>query len=86
MEQEDDKILPQDATMRAFIWENKDGKGAEFVEHIVLEKNIGGHDVKFGDVDGDGDLDAYFKIWKALSSNSYGGKPHVDFLENIIID
>jgi hypothetical protein len=66
MEQEDDAILPRGATMRAFVWENVDGKGGRFVEHVVLDKNIGGHDVKFGDADGDGDLDAYFKIWKAL--------------------
>jgi len=39
--------------------------------------------VKFGDADGDGDLDAYFKIWSTYSDNSYGGKPHVDFLENV---
>ena len=28
MEQEDPTILPWGATMRAFIWENQDGKGA----------------------------------------------------------
>lgn len=82
MEQEDDQILPQEATMRAFLWENADGKGGQFLEHVVLDQNIGGHDVQFGDADGDGDLDAYFKVWEALPSNAYGGKPHVNFLEN----
>ena len=86
MEQEDPTILPWGATMRAFIWENQDGKGGSFREHVVLDKNLGGHDVKFGDADGDGDLDAYFKIWSPLSTNSYAGKPHIDFLENVFID
>lgn len=83
MEQEDDAILPTGATMRAFVWENMDGKGGQFVEHVVLDKNFGGHDVQFADADGDGDLDAYFKVWKALPSNAYGGKPHIEFLENV---
>lgn len=86
MEQEDSSILPQGATSRAFIWENIDGKGQEFVERVVLDENIGGHDVKFADADGDGDLDAYFKVWKGLPSNAYGGKPHVNFLENLSVD
>jgi hypothetical protein len=83
MEQEDPTILPSGATMRAFIWENLDGRGGNFREHVVLDKNMGGHDVKFGDADGDGDLDAYFKIWSPLSTNTYGGKAHIDFLKNV---
>ncbi len=85
MEQEDSQILPQGAPIRAFFWENLDGKGGKFSEHIVLDKHIGGHDVQFGDADRDGDLDAYFKVWEALSGNAYGGKGHVDFLENVIV-
>ncbi|MCG8309860.1 MAG: VCBS repeat-containing protein [Cytophagales bacterium] len=83
MDQEDPNLLPVGATSRAYIWENQDGKGRSFKEHIVVDKNFGGHDVKFGDADGDGDLDAYFKIWSTHSKNSYGGKPHVDYLENL---
>lgn len=86
MEQEDASILPRGTTMRAFIWENMDGKGVEFAERIVLDMNIGGHDVIFGDADGDGDMDAYVKVWSAYRQNSCGGKPHVDFLENLAID
>jgi hypothetical protein len=85
MEQEDATILPQGATMKAFVWENLDGKGAAFAERVVLDMNIGGHDVQFGDADGDGDQDAYFKVWSPLPGNAYGGKPHVDFLENLAI-
>ncbi len=82
MEQEDDAILPEGETIKAFLWENMDGKAGTFTEHVVLDRNIGGHDVLFGDADGDGDLDAYFKIWSTLATNGYGGKPHVDYLEN----
>jgi hypothetical protein len=84
MEQEDPAILPEGATMKAFVWENMDGHGGTFTEHVVLDRNIGGHDALFGDADGDGDLDAYFKVWSALPTNGYGGKPHVDYLENLV--
>jgi hypothetical protein len=85
MDQEDEKILPTNAVFRGYIWENMDGKGSEFKEWIVFDQNIGGHDVKFADIDGDGDLDAYFKVWWPYHSNAYGGKPHVDYLENLLI-
>ena len=85
MDQEDEKILPTEAKFRAYMWENVDGKGDDFKERVIFENNLGGHDVKFADVDGDGDLDAYFKVWWPYHSNAYGGKPHVDFLENLLI-
>jgi hypothetical protein len=85
MEQEDEKILPFGETIKAFLWENMDGSGIKFKERVVLDKNIGGHDVVFGDADGDGDLDAYFKVWARLSTNAYNGMAHVDFLENVVI-
>jgi hypothetical protein len=86
MDQEDEKILPTAAKFRAYIWENMDGKGNQFEERIILDQIIGGHDVKFADVDGDGDLDAYFKVWWPYHANAYDGKPHVDYLENLRID
>lgn len=82
IDQEDSAILPEGGPVRGYVWENLDGKGQNFAERVVLDKNIGGHDVKFGDVDGDGDLDAYFKVWANDRNNAYGGKPHVDYLEN----
>ncbi len=85
IDQEDWSILPEGGPIRGYIWENLDGKGQEFAERIVLDENIGGHDVKFGDVDGDGDLDAYFKVWANYEHNAFGGKPHVDYLENLTI-
>ncbi|MBR9997876.1 MAG: VCBS repeat-containing protein [Cyclobacteriaceae bacterium] len=82
IDQEDSAILPEGGPVRGYVWENLDGKGRNFAERVVLDKNIGGHDVLFGDVDGDGDLDAYFKVWANDKNNAYGGNPHVDYLEN----
>jgi len=83
MEQEDDKILPKGATPRGFIWENLDGKGGEFAERVVFDNRLGGHDALIGDVDGDGDIDICFKIWKRWVDNANDGKVHADFLENL---
>jgi len=85
MDQEDDTILPEGAPIRGYLWENLDGKGQAFAERIILDENIGGHDVIFGDVDGDGDLDAYFKVWANYKKNALDGKPHVDYLENLTV-
>jgi len=86
MDQEDHLILPEGAGIKGYLWENIDGKGQKFAESVVLDKNMGGHDCQFADVDGDGDLDGYFKVWANLESNAYGGKPHVDYLENLTVN
>lgn len=86
MDQEDHKILPEGGGMRAYIWENVEGDGSDFAERIVFDKNIGGHDCQFVDADGDGDLDAYFKVWSPLNSSAYNGKPHVDYFENTTLE
>jgi hypothetical protein len=82
VEQEDPKILPQGATPRWFVWENRGG--GEFVERVVFEGRLGGHDVLVGDVDGDGDLDLAGKIWSPWEGNANGGRVHVDWLENLL--
>ncbi len=70
-----------DKPPRWFIWENRDGKGA-FLEHVILDAGLGGHEAVVGDVDGDGDLDICGKLWRPRGDNANGGKNHVDFLEN----
>ncbi len=85
MEQEDNKILPLGRTSMGFLWENMDGKGGLFKERIVFDQNLGGHDALFGDVDGDGDIDICFKIWKKLDTNANQGNFHAGFLENLTI-
>ncbi|HUF62420.1 MAG TPA: VCBS repeat-containing protein [Verrucomicrobiales bacterium] len=70
---------------RWFIWENMDGKGAEFVERVILDNALGGHEAVVADVDGDGDLDIASKLWRPRKDNGNGGRNHADFLENLLI-
>jgi len=81
MEQEDDKILPEGATPKGYMWENL-GSGS-FRELVVFDQVLGGHDALVGDVDQDGDLDICFKVWKSWSQNANGGNAHAGFLENL---
>ncbi|MBN2411777.1 VCBS repeat-containing protein [candidate division KSB1 bacterium] len=86
VEQEDISILPVGASPRGYIWENLDGKSKEFAERIIFDESLGGHDALAADVDGDGDIDIYFKNWYNLLQNGNGGKEHADFLENLLIN
>ncbi len=56
--------IPGDLPPRWFLWENADGKGQRFVEHVILDANLGGHLAVAADVDGDGDLDILGKLWR----------------------
>ncbi len=70
---------------RWFIWENVDGKGGKFAEHVILDAKLGGHEAVVADVDGDGDLDICSKLWRPRKDNANGGRNHADFLENLLI-
>jgi hypothetical protein len=74
-----------DGPPRWFLWENADGKGQRFVEHVVLNANLGGHLTVAADFDGDGDLDLISKLWRPRKDNANGGRNHVDFLENLLV-
>ena len=76
--------IPGARPPRWFIWENVDGKGARFVEHVILDQHLGGHEAVVGDVDGDGDFDIVSKLWRPRKDNANGGRNHVDFLENLL--
>ena len=81
VEQEDPKILPQGASPRWFVFENRGG--TEYVERVIFEGGLGGHDVLVGDIDGDGDLDLAGKVWSPWKGNANGGRAHADWLENL---
>ena len=67
---------------RWFVWENTDGKG-KFVERVILDNGLGGHEAVAADVDGDGDVDIASKLWRPRRDNANGGRNHADFLENL---
>ena len=72
-----------DRPPRWFLWENLDGRGGAWQEHVVLDAGLGGHEAVVADFDGDGDLDIVSKVWNAHAGNANGGRLHCDFLENI---
>jgi len=57
-----------------FIWENLDGKGRNFKQHLILSGKLC-HESKAADVDGDGDIDVCSKPWN--------GDEHV-YLRNML--
>ncbi len=61
---------------RWFIWENLDGKGGAWKEHIILE-GPECHEGVAGDVDGDGAIDICSKAWN--------GNLHI-YLRNMLVE
>lgn len=59
-----------------YIWENKNGDGSLWIEHLLLKGKMC-HEAVAGDVDGDGDIDICTKPWN-------GDNLHL-FLENKLI-
>lgn len=51
-----------DEPRRSFIWENADGRGGNWIEHVLTE-GLRCHEAMAGDVDADGDIDICFKPW-----------------------
>jgi hypothetical protein len=79
---EQEELLPAGRqNPRWVIWENR-GRG-QFVEHVILDTNLGGHELQVGDVQGTGRIDICSKIWGPMPWNGVGGKMHADFLENL---
>jgi hypothetical protein len=78
--------IPGDRPPRWFLWENADGKGQRFIEHVILDAKLGGHLAVAADVDGDGDLDIVSKLWRPRKDNANQGCNHVDYLENSILE
>jgi hypothetical protein len=72
-----------DAPPRWYIWENVDGAGGEWREHVILDANLGGHATVVGDVTGNGLPDVLSKPWRPSQKNALGGAMYVVFLENV---
>ncbi len=71
------------APPRYRIWENVDGKGLKWKEHVILDANLGGHEPVIADFTGNGKMDIIAKPWHASPDNALGGKMFVLFLENV---
>lgn len=74
--------VPGNEAPRYYIWENLDGKGEQWLEHIILDANLGGHAAVVGDLTGNGLPDILAKPWNPRPDNALGGKIHIVFLEN----
>lgn len=83
VEQEDPSILPVGAGPRWYVFRRSPGSPVRFVEHVILDGALGGHDVRVADLDGDGDLDIASKVWATWQGNANEGRPHIDWLENL---
>ena len=79
------EAIPGDRQPRWFIWENADGRGTKFVERVIFDGKLGGHEAVVADVEGDGDLDICSKLWRPRRDNANEGRNHADFLENRIV-
>jgi hypothetical protein len=79
------EAIPGVRPPRWFIWENTEGRGGEFVERVIFDGRLGGHEAVVADVDGDGDLDICSKLWRPRRDNANGGRNHADYLENLLI-
>jgi len=77
------EAVPGDGPPRWYIWENVDGKGKQWKEHVIYDGNLGGHEAVVGDLTGRGRLDIIGKDWYASEKNALGGKMYVVFLENL---
>ncbi len=75
--------VPGDNPPRYYIFENLDGVGGSWLEHIILDVNLGGHAAVVGDVTGNGLPDIIAKPWNPRPDNALGGKIFVIFLENL---
>jgi hypothetical protein len=68
---------------RWYIWENLDGKGGAWQEHVILDANLGGHEAVVGDITGNGLPDVISKPWAPREGNAVGGRMFVVYLENV---
>jgi hypothetical protein len=68
---------------RWYLWENRDGRGSVWQEHVILDANLGGHEAVVGDITGNGKPDIVGKPWRPRAENAVGGRMFVLLLENV---
>ena len=71
-----------DGRVGTICYNNLDGVGGAWQEHVILDANLGGHQAVVGDVTGNGLPDIISKPWTANDNNGLDGKMFVVFLEN----
>jgi hypothetical protein len=81
---EQEELLPAGRENPRWVWWENTGNG-RFVEHVILDQRLGGHELQVGDVDRDGDIDICSKAWGPRPWNGNDGQMHVDFLENLLL-
>jgi hypothetical protein len=72
-----------EADPRWYVWENLDGVGGAWQEHVIFDANLGGHEVVVADFTGNGLPDLIGKPWRPREGNALGGRMFVVFLENV---
>jgi hypothetical protein len=75
--------VPGEQAPRYYIFENIDGLGGTWKEHVILDVNLGGHAAVVGDVTGNGRSDIIAKPWAPRPDNALDGKIFLLFLENL---
>lgn len=68
---------------RWYIWENLDGRGGQWQEHVILDANLGGHEAVAGDVTGNGLPDIVSKPWSPRTDDAVGGRMFVALAESV---
>ena len=65
-----------DGTPKFYIWENLDGAGGSWQEHVIFDGNLGGHEAVVGDVTGNG-LARYHRQALAAASGKRARRQNV---------
>ncbi len=72
-----------DVSPKFYIWENLDGRGGAWQEHVIFDGNLGGHEAVVGDITGNSLPDIIAKPWQPHPDNALGGRMFILFLENL---
>ena len=77
------EAVPGERTPRYYIWENLDGRGGAWQEHVILDANLGGHEPVVGDIPGNGSSISSPSPGTPARATPWAGKMFILLLENI---